>query len=206
MSKWTEQLEREVYMRDGTSDEQVWVDTFELAYHVPPAVNPEYVLDLGANIGLTAAHYAAMWPDAEIVAVEMDQESAALCGSNSRCLTINVAVGAHTGNGSYQRHGNHAAYSMLQMGDTQTRILTITQILDDCMPDADEVFCKMDIEGAEWEIFSEGIDKRIKWLLVELHGDDSADLKVIKGIGLLTDDGFAVAQHLVHPHALWATR
>lgn len=205
-TRFTEVLGREVSLRANTSDDQTWIDTFEVGYHVPPDIHPCFVLDLGANIGLTAAHYAALWPDARILAVEMDAENAAVCQKNFSGMIVQVAVGAYPGVGSYTHAGWEASYSLVRPGDTETTIMTISQILDDCLPEADQVFCKMDIEGAEWNIFSEGIDKRIKWLLVELHSDDPPDLKVIKGMGLLHDDGFAVAQHLIHPHALWATR
>lgn len=204
--RFTPQLAREVFLRTDSIDEQTWYDTFEIGYHVPPNINPPYVLDLGANIGLTAAHYRSMWPDAEIMAVEMDKANARICARNFRGLVITVAVGAVAGEGTYTTSGFPDAYALSVDGDRPTQIMTVSQLLDDWLPDADRVFCKMDIEGAEWDILARGIDRRIKWLLVELHSEESSEEKIDRGMSFLLEDGFAVAQHLIHPSALWGVR
>lgn len=78
-SVWTPQVGRYVALRETGSDRTVWADTFSGLYHVPPVpIWPETVLDLGANIGLTTAHYRTLWPDAQIVAVEMDAACCAI--------------------------------------------------------------------------------------------------------------------------------
>ena len=48
-------------VRPGTTDAQVLDDTFVGLYHLPPIDLPDgaVVLDLGGNVGYTAAHFAA---------------------------------------------------------------------------------------------------------------------------------------------------
>ena len=59
-------------MRPLTSDAAAIFDAFVGRWHVPRyELSPDArILDLGANIGLTAAHYAVLAPTARIVAVE----------------------------------------------------------------------------------------------------------------------------------------
>ena len=67
-TRYAQALGREVQLRSGTTDEQVFHETFVKQFHVPPEeIRPATVLDLGCNIGLTVAHFEALWPDAEII-------------------------------------------------------------------------------------------------------------------------------------------
>ena len=165
------------------------------------------VLDLGANIGLTALHYSAMWPEACVCAVEMDQENFDMCVRNFPGVSIHAAVGVRAGAGYYAQEGWEARYSLTRPGDTFVRVLTIGQIIDECLPTASGIFCKMDIEGAEWDIFAGGgIDARITHLLVELHGPDIPKEEVKRGKRMLANSGFETTRHVIHPSALWAVR
>lgn len=201
--RFTEALGRDVYLRVGGSDQQIWLDAFDFSYHVPPvAIQPDAVLDLGANIGLTAAHYQAMWPDALVCAVEMDPENFSLCQSNFSGLAVNIAVGAVAGEASYKKESYwQAAHTIMLAGEEVTKVETIPNLISICFPALGSIFCKMDIEGAEWGIFANhDWDERIRWLLVEIHDgslDDATEL---------LSDHFTVVAHTVHPQALWAVR
>ncbi len=211
----TPALGRAVYLREGTSDAQVWADTYSGLYHVPPyEIDPATVLDLGANIGLTAAHYAALWPDAEIVAVEMDSDCAELARLNAPTVTVNDhAVSADGGWGSYDPAVRAEAFRF-EPGDRDGQLkmsLTLRQIIKRSFPGGCVDFAKMDIEGAEW-----GILAKPTWaplvcsLLVELHpvGDmpDDSDWLVSRAVDLLAAAGFEAKRFERHPRAVWATR
>lgn len=203
IQRFTEALGRDVYLRAEGSDQQIWIDAFDFAYHVPPVeIEPDAVLDLGANIGLTAAHYQAMWLDALVCAVEMDPENFALCRRNFSGLAVNIAVGAVAGETSYKKEGYwQAAHTITQPGEGTTKVETLPNLLSIYLPDAGSIFCKMDIEGAEWGIFANhDWDERIRWLLVEIHGGSLEE-----AAGLLSGT-FTVVPHTVHPLALWAVR
>ena len=53
----------EIYCRLGTTDIEVFEDTFIKRYHLPPLdLEPvRTILDLGSNIGLTIAHFASVF-------------------------------------------------------------------------------------------------------------------------------------------------
>lgn len=203
--QFTPQLNRYVDLRPETSDHQTWIDTFEIGYHVPPPIHPDAVLDLGANVGLTASHYRMLWPHIPILAVEMDAGNAAMCERNFGDV-VNCAVGPVSGEATYMKAewNWHASYSLTRPGEVTVRVLTISDLLDDFLPDCHFVFCKMDVEGTEWEVMDD-VDDRIHWLLVELHHGE-ADEMVARASGMLLDAGFAVTRHAIHPHAVWAER
>ena len=90
-----------VLLRPGSSDRSVLGEAFRGFYHVPPAalVGPHArrIVDLGANIGLTMAHLAVLYPEAVVVGVEMDAANAALARANvaawaERCRVVESAV------------------------------------------------------------------------------------------------------------------
>lgn len=81
-------------VRPGTTDARVLEDTFIGLYHLPPGPMPEdaVILDLGANVGYTAAHLAALHPKARIIALELDGGSAATAQRTLAPLAPRVTV------------------------------------------------------------------------------------------------------------------
>ena len=195
-----------MYLRPDTSDEQTWRDVFEIGYHVPPEdIWPDAVLDLGANIGLTAADYHDRWPEIPICAVELDADNASFATRNFGGV-IHCGVASYSGEGTYTRTNCwQDSYSLVYPGEVTVPVRTITDLLDEHLPEASRVFCKMDVEGTEWEILQR-LDGRIRWLLVELHGDGSAEQLLKRARARLRRQFDTVEQHRVHPRALWATR
>ncbi len=212
--QFTPALGRAVELREGTSDRQVWADTFTGLYHLPLyEIAPATVLDLGANIGLTAAHYAALWPDARIVAVEMDAESAELARVNAPTVTVLAhAVSATGGEGSYDPALRAEAFQF-SPGSTGTSVWsrTLEQIISDSFASGCVDFCKMDVEGEEWAIFAHPAwSELVCSLLVELHPaagrPDDSEALVTEALETLTGLGFNAVRYDRHPRAVWATR
>src|SRR4051812_12114214 len=61
----------EMRLRPGSTDADVAVEVFVHRLHLPPVPDVRLVWDLGANIGLTMAHYAALYPEAHVLGVEL---------------------------------------------------------------------------------------------------------------------------------------
>lgn len=199
-----------VFLRDGTVDRQVWADTFTGLYHVPPErFSPATVLDLGANVGLVAAHYRFFWPDAKIVAVEIDAENAELARLNAPTVTVLCeAVAGEAGRVSYDRGVRSDSYridpfSSSGLADAETLQGIILREFGTGGVD----FVKMDVEGAEWKILerTEEWSPLVRRLLVELHGDSTSDTLVEVATTLLMND-FTVTRHERHPQAVYAVR
>lgn len=213
-SVFTPALGRNVQLRKKGSDRQVWADTFTGLYHVPPESMPapQTVLDLGANIGLTAAHYRALWPDAEVVAVEMDEESAELARLNAPGAKVRVeAVAGRGGWGSYNPDLRSEAFSFVPWEDVGRRVQArqLRKIILRAFGARVIDFVKMDVEGAEWGILHErswvGL---VRYLLIELHPDDDhpddSDQLVDLAVAELEACGMSARRHTTHPRAVWA--
>lgn len=210
MERFTRALGRSVTLREGTADEQTWIDSFEMLYHVPPLREAKTVLDLGANIGLTCAHYQCLFPKAKIVGYEMDSENWKLATINAPGVTLcNEAVSIEAGVGHFDRQGWEASYK-LGSGEVEVAVTTIPEIIDRSFNGGGIDFLKMDIEGEEWPIMLhyEGWAPYVGALLVELHETPwhAAESLLEEGKAALETAGFQVRVHKVHPRALYATR
>lgn len=177
---------RDVLIRPLTSDAAALRDAFAGRYHLPPAPLPPAanILDLGANIGLTAAHYAVLAPTARIVAVEMDPGNAALASRNvqpwrDRIEVITAAVWWESATVSYaappgHEFGFHIVHST--DGDTRTApAITVGELVE---THGRIDFLKMDIEGAEREVLRRAADwaDQVDAIKVETHGDYTAEM------------------------------
>lgn len=213
---FTAALGREVALRPEGSDRQVWADTFTGLYHLPPPEmpTPATVLDLGANIGLTAAHYRALWPAAEIVAVEMDETCARLAAENAPGVRIcNEAVSALGGPGSYDPAVRAEGYAFTpgdpaDSGRAAVDSLTLREIILREFGEGGVDFVKMDVEGTEWEILALPTwAPLVRYLLIELHDLSASSAELLERARLLlVAAGFRARHQPPHPQAIWAQR
>lgn len=204
---FTAQLGRSVWIREGTSDVQGWDDVFVHRYHMPLEMPPPTtVLDLGANIGLTAAHYQAMWPEAIVLPVEMDRENAELARQNFRGLVLQRAVSVGSDEVVYYDKDVSAdAYTITEHGGGIAHSIHPLTLIKEFFGDTPVDFCKMDIEGSEWEILK--LDLPIRYLLVEFHDEPRDGPKIVeRGIELLESVGYEAFHHTPHPQAVFAVK
>jgi FkbM family methyltransferase len=141
---------------------------------------PEFIIDAGANVGYSSLVFAKHYPMATIVGVEPDRANCEMfrknCAGYSNIQLLEGAVWPHSttvtianpeaDSLSFQvREGAPGAETNL------VRAYTISEIID--ANGADRVdLLKLDIEGAEVALFTEGVDKwlaRVDVILVELH-------------------------------------
>jgi FkbM family methyltransferase len=173
-------LKRSVLIRPRTTDGQVLWDTFAEAHQDAPIASggPGEIWDLGANIGLTACAYASLFPNARLVAVELDEENARLATANlaplgRRCEVIRAAIWHEDGEVSYDRSAGEAwGFHVVSNGATphSAPALSMNTLLErrgGVMVD----FCKMDIEGAERMVLRAHTEwaGHVRSLRVEVH-------------------------------------
>jgi FkbM family methyltransferase len=207
-TRYAKPLGREVELRPGTTDEQIFHEAFVKQFHLPPEqISPATVLDLGCNIGLTVAHFEALWPDADIIGVDLDADNCVVARRNCRQARIlNVAVSAISGRQTYS--GEEAwSFRLDPSGDRVVESRTLDELTDLIGGRAD--FVKMDIEGAEWEVVQAPGEwpGRVGSLLIEIHGTEGRRQEGIdEMMGYLRDKGFTCRKHEAHWSAVWATR
>lgn len=138
------------------------------------------IVDCGANIGASAVYFAAQFPDATIIAVEPEPENFELLGQNLRQLQhvggIDKAVASSAGTVVLRDPGEgewgyRAGVDLAEgraVGEVET--VTIAEIVE-AVPDAVPFVLKVDIEGAEGDLFSRNTDAISDFPLVsvELH-------------------------------------
>jgi FkbM family methyltransferase len=172
----------EVFIRPATSDLGTVWGTFARQYHLPPPElgAPRTIWDLGANIGLTMAHFACLFPDARVLGVELDADNVALARRNvapwaDRCEVIHAAVWASDGEVRYQGWGGTSNYQVTGAGEegTPVRAVSLAELAREHGGPVDYV--KVDVEGAERELLRDGTGwaDAVRCLKIELHGDYS---------------------------------
>jgi FkbM family methyltransferase len=143
-------------------------------YHSSP--HP-LILNLGANVGLSALYFAKNWPKATIVGIEPDAGNHAIFSQNvagqKNITPIRGAIASARGHAQIVNpHESEWGY--------RTEIVTgsagglpaipVTELLDRYR-DHEPFICKIDIEGAEQELFS----RNTQWVaqfpivIIELH-------------------------------------
>ena len=141
--------------------------------------NPQFIVDAGANIGLTCVAFARRYPSARIVALEVDENNYALLRRNV-CHYPNItprraALWSHA---EFVRIRNPAAEAWAfqverASADDPGAIPTTTvwQLMEE-FGAAEVGLLKLDIEGSEREVLAEGDTawiERTRTLAVELH-------------------------------------
>ncbi len=209
---------RPVSIRPGTADSLALVATFDERFHLPPAGLPDapgLIWDLGANIGLTVAHLAYLYPTARIVGVELDDANAGEAEHNiapwsPRCSLLRGAVCIEDGTVQYVR--NHGHEQGFHIGDVRAgeaanlssaRAIRLSKLSQE-YPDGAIDYVKMDIEGAEREVLRVDTDwaKRVRTINVEVHhpytvGECAADLHAL---------GFVATVSTRHPAQVTGVR
>lgn len=177
-----------VRCRPGTTDAQVFDDTFVGLYHLPPINLREdaTVLDLGGNVGYTAAHFAALCPRGTVVCVEMDAANAqaardSLASFGPRCRVIEAAVWDRDGEIVYGGTEEWGFRVASLTGDTPTplgdrrvraRALSMESVLREAGLQGRVLdYVKIDVEGAEAAIVTDGASwlSAARCIKVEYH-------------------------------------
>ncbi len=208
--------EKHLYCRAGTSDAWVFWDVFFNQFQSLPREmpSPRCVVDLGANVGYTAAYYATVFPNAKILAVEMDYANYEIARQNlrpfaERCCILNAAVWDR--NCQIEYCGTETqGYRAVPLGEHEGRAdvksvaaRDLTSLFDEYA--LDEVdFLKMDIEGAEAVVFKGSLEWlcRVKSMKIELH----TPMTYNECMQLLTREGFHCRRDDRHNNCLVAIR
>jgi FkbM family methyltransferase len=174
-------FDQSVILRAGTTDIEVYKKIFlDREYQLPFQLEPRGILDLGANTGLASIFFQIEYPNAIIVSVEPDPDNFAMLkkqvGSSDKILCIQAAVWPQDGRinlidpgiGSW---GMQVSDKNIQNGFKNTVAAISISTLLEKLPEQRCDLLKVDIEGAEREVFSSGtewIDK-VQAIVLELH-------------------------------------
>jgi FkbM family methyltransferase len=171
-----------VELRVLAADVRTVLDVFLDREHLPPRLPrpPRLILDLGANIGLTIAHFATLYPDARIIGAELDPANAELAQANTRpwadrCHVVAAAVWIEDGAVRYiEKHGREVSHAIASGPEATATAaaISIDSLINQAVGESGGVdYVKMDIEGAEVEVLRNGASwaNRVRAIKVEIH-------------------------------------
>jgi FkbM family methyltransferase len=173
----------DVRLRIDTSDPTVYEQIFlEQEYRLDD-VDPEFILDAGAHVGMTSMYFALRYPRAKIVAVEPDRDNWTLARENTAVFkNVTVLRGALWNREAHLGIGNPDASSWgfrmvedlvaqyANRADCGLSIpgFTVSSLLEHFRAARIGIF-KMDIEGSEVEVLPTVPMDRVDVLACETH-------------------------------------
>lgn len=175
-------LDAPIYLRDNYSDVAIFLQVFyEKQYELfdAPTIQATTILDAGANIGLASIFFALKFPGAEVVAIEPETENFNLLRKNTKPYNVDCFQAAVWHKNETLNITNPETLSagfILEHSDDISSTkgiggITIEEIMQRKKWEKIDIL-KMDIEGAEKEVFSQG---NLEWLkhtqllIIELH-------------------------------------
>ena len=174
-------------IRRFTSDawcfKQVFIDD-DLYNYLPES--PNFIIDGGANVGYTAAFYANRYPNATIVAIEPSQSNCEMIKRNCENFNnVELVQGALWGKNTSLKISNpddHDWGFVVEECDPADKdalkSYTISDIIEKSGQDQVDMI-KLDIEGAERELFSSNCDDWlpiVKSMAIEIHGSEANEI------------------------------
>jgi len=177
-------LQDPVYLRLSNSDFAVFEEIFDRdeyaaikQWELPADAR---IIDLGANIGLASVYFAAVVPNASVVAVEPDEQNCSVLRRNckrllddSRLKVFRAFIAAHDGTAGIDREQSSWAFQKVDTIDASHEAVpcvSMEHVLSESRFDRIDLL-KCDIEGSERELFANCAPwiGRVQHLVCETH-------------------------------------
>lgn len=177
-----------VYLRLGSSDGFVLEEIFITRVYEPATSRAELapvkqIIDLGANAGFSVRLWRRCYPDASVIAVEPDAGNFRACqlnvGNANHAQLVQACISAKPGQVHLDRTNEECAFTMTDkcMGEP-IEAITVPMLLERCRAEPVIDILKVDIEGAEREVFANCSDwiARVRAIIIELHPPYTAQM------------------------------
>lgn len=180
--------------RPGTTDWETFCSVFDKQFQLPPkeCKHLSCIVDLGANVGYSSAHFACLYPQALIVALEMDADNYECARKNiqhwqDQVVLLHAAIWTVDGEVTYMSDAAQDAY-MIQANHHKGDVpnmefmkiassITMKSLIQRFnLTHID--YLKVDIEGAESDLFLSGpLDwlNIVESLKIEIHRPQDMD-------------------------------
>lgn len=171
---------RPVYLRPSTSDIKVFREVFLFGlYTFKLKSSPRVIVDAGANVGLSSIFFSERFPGATVYAIEPEVTNFAALKRNVegyfKIKPIQTALWHHDAILKVtDPMENHWAFTVEECKENDPAsfpAISISSFIDLHGIETIDLL-KLDIEGAEREVFSDNYDywlSRTKGIVVELH-------------------------------------
>jgi FkbM family methyltransferase len=167
-----------IFLRKHTTDLDVFNQILvNREYNLTEDIKPKFIIDAGANIGLTSLFFADKYPDAKIFAIEPEKENYNMllknCSQKQNIIPINKALWYNNEPVFFAKSNSKNSHFVSGNNENGELVETIciSALIDQYAINKLDIL-KIDIEGAEKDIFSKNADEwlpKVKYLLIELH-------------------------------------
>jgi FkbM family methyltransferase len=169
-------IQKKIEIRPGTEDHYI-IDKFLDAQHLDMEIDDvKYIVDAGAHIGIASLTFSALFPQARILAIEPDEENYRMLLRNVRSekkiIPIKGALWSTKGKVAIYTKEESWSHRVREGSDEHLDVDAITVQKAMGMMSTDRIdILKMDIEGSEVEVLSNGSGwaKKVRCILVEPH-------------------------------------
>ncbi len=151
-----------------------------------------YIIDGGANIGLSVAYFMINHPEAVVEAFEPDPQNFKLLKKNSEKWANNVylhqaALWRENGTINFSDTGDMSSKIEENKEGTIVRAIRLKDLLNRKVS-----LLKLDIEGAEYDVLLDIVDslQQVENLFVEYHGNLDETFKLTHILSMLEKVGF----------------
>jgi len=167
-------------LRNNTTDTRVFNSIFVMKeFELPRAISPKCIIDGGAYTGLSTLFFARKYPKAKIIAVEPEPSNFAVLEQHTVSYPTISRIQAGLWNKDAQlkivdRGLGKWGFAVEEIPDGSAYdvcSVTLNSLLQQSGCDRIDIL-KLDIEGAEWELFSENFSAwldKTDCIIIELH-------------------------------------
>ena len=203
----TNVLGPEIEIVDAGSFIPMYHEIFEAQiYRFKAQDSTPYIVDAGANIGLSAIYFKRLYPQAEIIAFEPDRQVFKVLQSNLRRLhlaniqLIEKALWSSETTLEFAAEGADGGRLGSNPAAAQTYTVQTTRLRDYLRRRVD--LLKIDIEGAETEVIKDcqALLSNVANLFVEYHSMAGQPQSLPQLLNILSESGFRL--HISTPFAI----
>jgi FkbM family methyltransferase len=155
-----------------------------------------FIIDCGANIGLSVIYLKQLFPEAEIIAFEPDEVNFKLLKKNIESFGYNNVTARKEAvwieNTQLQFAGEGSMSSRIGSGSSKNSVQVKAVRLKDFL-NRPVNFLKIDIEGAEYQVIKDIADHLhfVNNLFLEYHGSFNQNEELNEIFSLIVDKGFS---------------
>lgn len=156
--------------------------------------NP-YIIDCGANIGMSVIYLKSNFPDAEIIAFEPDESNFKLLNKNMQSFgytTVDLHKEAVWNENTKLMFSNESSMgSKIELNSSAQSVEVLAIRLKDFLTKKVD-FLKIDIEGAEYAVLTDIADNLhfVENMFLEYHGSFDQNNELVKIIQIIDKAGF----------------
>jgi len=168
---------------------------FEHIYRFNTVIDKPYIIDCGANIGLSVIYFKKLYPDARVIAFEPDDQIFNVLNNNissfnfNNVQLINKGLWNKEGYLSFKKEGADAGQINFK-NEASNYSIEVTKLSSYLKQKVD--FLKIDIEGAEVTVLEECKAEliNVRYIFVEYHSFMKEEQHLEQVFSILKNSGF----------------